>query len=104
MGGKRPRPHEHHLRTQPAATREPTGGPRDYDSSLTFTRRSRTNSMGSAERLALGELITASVVKPAVLIAPTGPVIKAWTLADFDFGSAAAHGASTARGRELFRS
>ncbi len=76
-------------------------GARDYFSALRFIRGSLTNRLGSGERLALGDLYTAPVAKPAALIAPAAPEGKSWSLADFDFAQPRPQ-ASAARGHEVF--
>jgi len=75
---------------------------RDYYSTLGFLRRSLTNSLSSADRLALGEL-AAAAPKPAAALVPTGPPVHAWTLADFDLSSGLS-GRSATSGRTVFQS
>ncbi|HAB15108.1 MAG TPA: hypothetical protein DCE44_01540, partial [Verrucomicrobiales bacterium] len=78
-------------------------GARDYYTALHQIRSSLTNTMGSGERLALGELIAAAKTAPAAVLAPGAPTrVKAWTLSDFDFSTNSA-GRSRVRGREAFQ-
>ncbi|MCW5556476.1 MAG: c-type cytochrome [Verrucomicrobiae bacterium] len=75
---------------------------RDYYSVLGSLRRTLTNSLSSADRLALGEL-AAAAPKPAAALVSAGPPVHAWTLADFDL-SAGLSGRSAAAGRSAFQS
>ncbi|MBX3731255.1 MAG: c-type cytochrome [Verrucomicrobiae bacterium] len=75
-------------------------GARDYYNTLAFLRRTLTNSLSSAERLALGELVTAARRPPATLVA-AAPVVQAWQLEDFDF-NAVRRPSSAAEGRKAF--
>lgn len=77
-------------------------GARDYYTTLDSMRRSLTNSMSSAERLALGDLAK-SAGRPAAALAPARPAVKEWTLADFD-SSLVTAGRSLTNGRAAFES
>ncbi|MFO1460759.1 MAG: c-type cytochrome [Verrucomicrobiota bacterium] len=65
---------------------EQAHGARDYYSVVANLRKSLTNSMSSAERLALGGLVQAAT-RPAAAVLPTGPSVHEWTLPDFDLSS-----------------
>ena len=77
-------------------------GARDYYATLESLRRSLTNSMGSAERIALGDLAAASG-RPAAAIVPVRVPVHAWTLAEFDPLSGIA-GRSPTQGKAAFQS
>lgn len=81
---------------------EQAHGARDYYSVVANLRRSLTNSMGSAERLALGGLLQAGT-RPVAAVLPAGPSVHEWTLADFDLSSGLG-GRSIAGGRAAFQS
>jgi len=77
-------------------------GARDYYSTLQVLRKTLTNALSSAERLALGTLVE-SASPSATTVAPLAThIVKAWTLADFDL-AASTSTRSPASGRDAFR-
>ena len=75
-------PEQRRLYFQSLRKAEQEHGASNYYSTLSFLRQRLTNSLQPNDRQALGNLVVA-LPPPGAIIAPVGPVIQAWTLADF---------------------